>query len=231
MDAAIAANPNVTLGTAVVQAGVNYVEFAGGDLGDTLRIVDPPLVLINARRHRKRGKLRDGQCTLVGYEKRNNNAPFVLATAPVVTGPEFIPPTPTVLAALLQWGRVGRIESGSRDTGDRNGTDETFPGDVLGVWQLPTFLHKFADGVVACARVASNRVWYLALETEWVLRALHFDANLSTETDPAGGRQWTLAGMTESLPLTMALHGLPLDVDGALDQVDVYTTWCGRPPE
>lgn len=134
-------------------------------------------------------------------------------------------PTP-VLVVFVQWARVGRLESWSRDTGDRNGSEEIFGEDVQGVWQLPTSLTKHTDGVVACARVAANRVWYLKLNTDWELHAVHFDAALSTETDPLGSRSWTLDSLQNQLPLTMTLQPLP-----DTELLDVYTTWCGRPPE
>lgn len=171
------------------------------------------------------GQIGVDDTVVVGYYNGNPQQAMILSKAGFMftAGVSDLTVAAIVYAiSQLQWPRVGRIEPFSRDTTDRNGTDE-------GAWELPTELVKYADGIMGCARVANSRIWFLRLdvgEGDWVLHVVHFDENFDDDEDTL-----ILDHPTSSMmPLMMTLQ--PVGVteaqpDGA-DFVDVYTSWCGR---
>ncbi|GMU50991.1 MAG: hypothetical protein AMXMBFR33_01370 [Candidatus Xenobia bacterium] len=221
IQSAMQARPNVRVGTARVgEDGRVDVGFGGGDGPGDLVVTGVPVVCVDARRRRRRGRIRDGQTVVVGYDQRDPQRPFILAAARMIGGPELAPYSPAILV-LLDWARHGRDEGCARFAGS---VTSTWSPEPLGV---QSHTHPSAGGgPVATPRIVTSLVWFWQRrDGVWCLVAGHHDLS-----NPGSGPSYTVAAqlLTDPFddqvgPVCLVLETEPNgDVAGPFH---VYTAW------
>ena len=239
--AAAVAFPNVALGTAVIQGGVLSVQFAGGDVDGDLEIVNPPVVLLGNHRKKRRQKVRDGSTVVVGYEQRDRQRPFVLASSPTVRGLEEITIANPSLTGDLQWPVVARDVAGSWDTGVRDVVYGA-PGATD-----PPYLERpntFSDYMCSPRVALQCPIWIWGNGALYAFQILHVELGRTAEeerkadpsyldsvdgnvlelgVDLADAPAWL--NPDEMAPLVMTMHA-PVGTQPS-DLVDVVSLWYG----